>query len=104
MLRRVRKGVSPFKPDRDHLHHIFMRAGFSSRATLGFITCMAFFLSLIAVWATILNIPEWLQLIAFLLLFFVYKYSLAHIWKLLSFHHKMKIYRDHAISKVFKNK
>ncbi|MFA0071872.1 undecaprenyl-phosphate alpha-N-acetylglucosaminyl 1-phosphate transferase, partial [Vibrio breoganii] len=23
MFRRVRRGVSPFKPDREHLHHIF---------------------------------------------------------------------------------
>jgi UDP-GlcNAc:undecaprenyl-phosphate GlcNAc-1-phosphate transferase len=104
MLRRVKKGASPFRPDRDHLHHIFLRAGFSSRATLGFITFIALFLSMIGVWATILNVPEWLQLIAFLLLFFAYKYSLAHIWRLLSFHRNLKFCRDCVKRKLLKNK
>ncbi|MFW1331741.1 undecaprenyl-phosphate alpha-N-acetylglucosaminyl 1-phosphate transferase, partial [Vibrio parahaemolyticus] len=27
MIRRVRRGDSPFKPDREHLHHIFQRLG-----------------------------------------------------------------------------
>lgn len=31
MIRRIRKGNSPFKPDRKHLHHIFLRAGLTSR-------------------------------------------------------------------------
>ena len=99
MTRRIGKGVSPFKPDRDHLHHIFMRAGFSSRATLVIITLIALFLSLIGVFSTIYNIPEWMQLIAFLILFFVYKQSLAHIWKLLKIHHKAKAYKRLAMRK-----
>lgn len=31
MFRRVRRGDSPLKPDREHLHHIFQRLGFTSR-------------------------------------------------------------------------
>ena len=34
MIRRIRRGDSPFKPDREHLHHIFQRLGLSSRQTL----------------------------------------------------------------------
>ena len=30
MIRRMRKGHSPFKPDREHLHHICERMGLSS--------------------------------------------------------------------------
>ena len=93
MHRRIAKGNSPFQPDRDHLHHIFMRAGFSSRATLIFITVLALLLSLIGVLATIFDIPEWIQLVAFLILFFVYRYSLAHIWKLLRVHRKAKAFK-----------
>ena len=93
MLRRIKKGGSPFRPDRDHLHHIFMRAGFSSRATLVIITLLALFLSLIGVVATIYQIPEWIQFIAFLSLFFGYKYALRRIWRLLRVHRKMKAYR-----------
>ncbi|CDL62691.1 Undecaprenyl-phosphate N-acetylglucosaminyl 1-phosphate transferase [Klebsiella pneumoniae IS39] len=31
MYRRLRKGMSPFSPDRQHIHHLIMRAGFTSR-------------------------------------------------------------------------
>jgi UDP-GlcNAc:undecaprenyl-phosphate/decaprenyl-phosphate GlcNAc-1-phosphate transferase len=34
MLRRVRQGKSPFKPDRGHIHHILMDAGMGPRTTL----------------------------------------------------------------------
>ncbi len=34
VVRRVRNGKSPFKPDRDHLHHILQRVGFNPRQTL----------------------------------------------------------------------
>ena len=39
MVRRIRRGDSPFKPDREHLHHIFQRIGFSSHQTL-FAICL----------------------------------------------------------------
>ncbi|MEH6454613.1 MAG: UDP-N-acetylglucosamine--undecaprenyl-phosphate N-acetylglucosaminephosphotransferase [Psychromonas sp.] len=85
MLRRIKKGVSPFKADREHLHHIFMRAGFSSRETLVFISLFSLLLSQIAVISTLFLIPEWIQLVAFVLLFSAYNYSLSHIWRLLKF-------------------
>lgn len=34
MVRRMRDGKSPFKPDRGHIHHIMMEAGFSAHTTL----------------------------------------------------------------------
>ncbi|WP_053979368.1 undecaprenyl-phosphate alpha-N-acetylglucosaminyl 1-phosphate transferase [Marinagarivorans algicola] len=34
MYRRVKRGKSPLSPDRTHIHHILMRAGFNSRQTL----------------------------------------------------------------------
>jgi UDP-GlcNAc:undecaprenyl-phosphate/decaprenyl-phosphate GlcNAc-1-phosphate transferase len=34
MVRRMREGKSPFKPDRGHIHHIMMDAGFSAHVTL----------------------------------------------------------------------
>ncbi len=34
MYRRIKRGKSPLAPDRTHIHHILMRAGFSSRQTL----------------------------------------------------------------------
>jgi undecaprenyl-phosphate alpha-N-acetylglucosaminyl 1-phosphatetransferase len=34
MYRRMRKGLSPFKPDRQHLHHLLQDTGCSARTTL----------------------------------------------------------------------
>lgn len=34
MARRIRLGRSPFKPDRQHLHHLLLDAGYSQRAAL----------------------------------------------------------------------
>jgi UDP-GlcNAc:undecaprenyl-phosphate GlcNAc-1-phosphate transferase len=104
MLRRIKKGTSPFKADRDHLHHMFMRAGFSSRSTLGFITLFSLLLSLIGVLATIYKVPEWMQFIGFIFLFILYKYSLSKIWRLLKLHRKMKIYRMLMMRKLERSK
>jgi len=89
IMRRIKKGGSPFAADRDHLHHIFMRAGFNSTQTLIFITCIAFMLSMIGVFTTLYSIPDWIQLVAFITLFIAFRYSLAHVWILLRAFRKM---------------
>ena len=89
MVRRVRKGQSPFKPDRDHLHHIFLRAGFSSRQTLALISCISVLLTCIGITLEYVNTPEWLVLCLFVLVFTIYTYALNHIWRLLTFFRKL---------------
>jgi len=93
MMRRIAKGFSPFQPDRDHLHHIFMRAGFSSRETLIIITLLAFSLNLIGVFSTIYVVPDWIQLLLFIVLFLIYKKLLTHVWILVSIHRKGRAYK-----------
>ena len=34
IIKRLKRGVGPFDPDRDHLHHRFMDAGYSQKETL----------------------------------------------------------------------
>lgn len=87
MARRIRKGQSPFEPDRDHLHHIFLHAGFSSQATLIIITGLSIFIAGCGVVGDILKIPESLMLIGFLLLFIGYNYIIKHAWKFSKFLH-----------------
>ncbi len=83
MLRRARKGQSVMMPDREHLHHIFMRAGFSDREALSIITCIALMLAAIGFLGEVFSAPEWLMFGAFLALFALYYWSLSHIWRLL---------------------
>lgn len=80
MIRRIRKGHSPFKPDRDHLHHILMRAGFSSRGALIIIT--GFALSVLAFGMVVEQLVPAYSLYMFLIVVGVYVYALLHAWKL----------------------
>jgi len=84
MVRRILKGQSPFKPDRDHLHHIFLRAGFSSRQTLALISCISIALTCIGVALEYIKTPEWLVLLLFFCMFCAYAYAINHIWRLLT--------------------
>ncbi|SDK08187.1 UDP-GlcNAc:undecaprenyl-phosphate GlcNAc-1-phosphate transferase [Ferrimonas sediminum] len=82
MFRRVRKGQSPFKPDRNHLHHICMRAGLTQRQSLVLITIFASVIVCAGIVAESMAIPEWVMFISFILLYLVYSYSIQNIWKI----------------------
>ncbi|MDD1782442.1 UDP-N-acetylglucosamine--undecaprenyl-phosphate N-acetylglucosaminephosphotransferase [Enterovibrio sp. ZSDZ35] len=82
MTRRIRKGHSPFKPDREHLHHICQRIGLSSRMTLAVICALAAKFAGIGIIGEILLISETIMFIAFLLLFSVYFYVISHIFRI----------------------
>ena len=82
VMRRYRKGKSPFKPDRDHLHHILQRAGLSSRQTLIVITISSIAMSLIGVLGEYFQVAESVQLVLFILIFILYnKYARHFSWK-----------------------
>lgn len=72
MLRRSRSNSSIFKPDREHLHHVFLKYGYSHRATLIIITIISFLLSLIGMSFEFFKIPEWFSFISFLMTFTFY--------------------------------
>ena len=82
VMRRYRKGKSPFKPDRDHLHHILQRAGLSSRQTLLVISIASVVMSLIGVLGEYFQVPESIELSLFLVMFVLYnKYARHFSWK-----------------------
>ncbi|TKF89033.1 UDP-N-acetylglucosamine--undecaprenyl-phosphate N-acetylglucosaminephosphotransferase, partial [Vibrio breoganii] len=80
MIRRIRRGDSPFKPDREHLHHIFQRIGFSSKATLIIITTVSALYATVGVLGEIYKVPEYIMFYLFIVLFFIYLFSLMRIW------------------------
>jgi UDP-GlcNAc:undecaprenyl-phosphate/decaprenyl-phosphate GlcNAc-1-phosphate transferase len=84
MYRRIKKGDSPFRPDRDHLHHIFIRAGFSSQQALVIISISAACIALLGVVSDLYAVPELVMLLVFLLIFLLYCYVIQHIWQVLS--------------------
>ncbi|MEH0714118.1 UDP-N-acetylglucosamine--undecaprenyl-phosphate N-acetylglucosaminephosphotransferase [Vibrio owensii] len=89
MIRRIRKGQSPFQPDREHLHHICQRIGLSSSATLIFICLMASIFAAIGLWADFVGVSESIMFVAFLVLFVCYFSAISHIWRISSWFNKL---------------
>ncbi|BBN80370.1 undecaprenyl-phosphate alpha-N-acetylglucosaminyl 1-phosphate transferase [Pseudoalteromonas sp. A25] len=85
IVRRVKKGQSPFRADRDHLHHVFMRIGFSSRKALVTISLLAVSLALVGIIGELIGVPDWLMLVAFVAAFIAYSACIQHAWKVARF-------------------
>jgi UDP-GlcNAc:undecaprenyl-phosphate/decaprenyl-phosphate GlcNAc-1-phosphate transferase len=81
-LRRFRKGVSPFTPDRTHIHHIFQRAGLSKTTTTVLILTLAGCINLCGLALNYFEVPEAIQFTVFVALFIVYAYNIGHAFKL----------------------
>ncbi|CAM3852075.1 UDP-N-acetylglucosamine--undecaprenyl-phosphate N-acetylglucosaminephosphotransferase [Serratia silvae] len=91
MYRRLRKGMSPFSPDRQHIHHLIMRAGFTPRQAFVLITLAAALLAAIGVIGERLTfIPEWFMLALFLLAFFFYGYCIKRAWRVARYIKRLK--------------
>ena len=85
MLRRVMKGQSPFMADRDHLHHIFLRAGFSDRATLNIMSLIAVLFACVGIFGHVYQVPEWLMFAGFMIILTTYIWGIRHVWTVLKY-------------------
>ncbi len=80
MARRIRKGVSPFKADRQHLHHLLQDTGCSPRVTLATIVVSSGVLALTGY--ALRNAPEMLSggMFVALLTLYVLRFQRALEW------------------------
>ena len=85
MLRRMLKGSSPFKPDREHFHHILQLAGFSPRATLGIMFGVSASMAAAGLGAHYAGVPEWVMFYAFLALFALHFLLMRRAWRVMRF-------------------
>ncbi|WP_025744945.1 UDP-N-acetylglucosamine--undecaprenyl-phosphate N-acetylglucosaminephosphotransferase [Salinivibrio costicola] len=85
MIRRIRRGHSPFKPDREHLHHIFQRLGLSSKQTLLVICSFAALFAGFGIYGELANISESIMFASFLLCFALYAALLSYVWRITRF-------------------
>jgi UDP-GlcNAc:undecaprenyl-phosphate GlcNAc-1-phosphate transferase len=81
VVRRYKNGKSPFKPDRDHLHHILQRAGLSPKRALVAISSVAVVMSSIGLAGEYFNVAESFMLISFLAMFTIYNLVVRKITK-----------------------
>ncbi len=89
MVRRIRKGHSPFKPDREHLHHICQRLGMSNHMALFIICLMASIMAGVGIWADMTLVSESIMFISFLCIFAVYFFVISHIWRITTLVHRI---------------
>ncbi|ABM24318.1 undecaprenyl-phosphate alpha-N-acetylglucosaminyl 1-phosphatetransferase [Shewanella sp. W3-18-1] len=88
MIRRIRKGQSPFKPDREHLHHICQRMGLSSHSSLMVICTAAAIMVAVGIWSELAKIDENIMFLAFLATFALYFGLINNIWRITAFWRK----------------
>ncbi|WP_082190389.1 MraY family glycosyltransferase [Frateuria defendens] len=79
MVRRLREGKSPFKPDRGHIHHIMLRAGLGPRATLAALVALAVALALTGMLTH--SLAPGSNLLAFAALADIYITLMWRIWR-----------------------
>ncbi|CAL1329439.1 UDP-N-acetylglucosamine--undecaprenyl-phosphate N-acetylglucosaminephosphotransferase [Candidatus Providencia siddallii] len=91
MYRRIRKGMSPFSPDRQHIHHLIMRSGFTAKGAFILITLFAIFIAIIGIIGEYSKfMMEWVMLFLFLFLFVMYGYFIKRAWKISRFIKRVK--------------
>ncbi|SES68692.1 UDP-N-acetylglucosamine--undecaprenyl-phosphate N-acetylglucosaminephosphotransferase [Thalassotalea agarivorans] len=79
VIRRVKKGNSPFKPDRDHIHHILLRSGYTAKQTLFILSVVAVVMSSIGIIGHIYQIHDSLMVSSFILIFILYSRALKYV-------------------------
>ena len=85
MLRRMRKGRSPFVADREHLHHVFLLAGFTVRETVAIMAGLASLGAALGVWGDLAGLPDLAMFAGFLLLAALYYRVISRAWTVMRF-------------------
>jgi UDP-GlcNAc:undecaprenyl-phosphate GlcNAc-1-phosphate transferase len=81
MLRRILKGQSPFKPDCEHLHHFFLRIGYSDRAALAIIVVISSMMASIGILLELNGVTEWKIFSLFIGVFLIYFLGIMRAWR-----------------------
>jgi UDP-GlcNAc:undecaprenyl-phosphate GlcNAc-1-phosphate transferase len=79
VVRRYKNGKSPFKPDRDHLHHILQRAGLDPKQALILISSVAVIMSSIGLIGEYFQVNDPIMLAGFIIMFGCYITSIKFI-------------------------
>ena len=85
MIRRVLKGQSPFQADREHLHHIFLLAGFSVGESVTLMSGIAVGGVVIGLGSVYLQIPDLLVAALFVVGGGLYYWVVRRAWKVMRF-------------------
>jgi len=81
MIRRMRKGQSPFYPDRTHLHHLLMHLGLSGKQALVVIIMFATAMGSIGILIDSYMVESYYSFAAFTAIFIAYLKMILHAWR-----------------------
>jgi len=81
MIRRARERKPIFGADHHHLHHVFLRSGFSVRQTWAAMVGAAVAMAMVGIWAELRGWPEWGMFYLYLALAFGYLVWMNRAWK-----------------------
>lgn len=95
IVRRLSRGRSPFRPDKEHLHHVFVLAGFSPGATVAIVTGLAMTTAGIGVAGEVYDVPDAAMFAVFLIASGLYLRAMLRAWATLRFLRR-PICRRHA--------
>lgn len=76
MARRISKGQSPLRPDRNHLHHVLLSVGYSTRHSLLLMVVINLGFELFAIFSEKIQLAEWKVMSLYIIVFFVYSWKL----------------------------
>lgn len=85
MIRRILKRRSPFEADREHLHHIFLLAGFSVGESVTLMSGIAVAGVVVGLGSTYLELPDLLVASLFLLGGGLYYWIVRRAWRVMRF-------------------
>lgn len=85
MLRRIVKGRSPFAADREHLHHVFLLAGYTVNQTVAILASLGVAGVLFGLAATWWDWPDLVVAASFLLVGLMYFWLIMHAWRVMRF-------------------
>jgi UDP-GlcNAc:undecaprenyl-phosphate GlcNAc-1-phosphate transferase len=85
MFRRVIRRRSPFEPDKEHIHHVFMMAGFSVNETIAMMAAAALIGVGIGVMSMDIRAPEFSVAGLFVIAGLLYLLMMLRAWKVMQF-------------------
>ena len=82
LARRIKKGQNPMKPDKTHVHHILLHAGFTPRQTLAVIIGVGALFHAVGMALHFGGFSDAVQLLVFLFIFALYYEAVIHAFRL----------------------
>lgn len=85
ILRRIKRGKSPFSADREHIHHVFLLAKFSVAETWAGLTVVALIGMGVGLLAPLTGMPEAAMMVIFAGAALLYYWMIKRVWRVLRF-------------------